>query len=88
MIDWTKTKSGATGEGRTKRCLYRFAITPGDGLHRYAVSCVITNAATGEVISDGHLGSASTAAACKLMAAWSMETGGPRLDATIDGGAA
>lgn len=89
MIQWTKTKTGATGEGRTRCCTYRFVIEPSEvGLHPFGVSCVITNTATGEVISDGRLGAASTVAACKRTAAWSIETGGPRLDASIDGGAA
>lgn len=88
-IHWTKTKAGAAGEGRTKHCTYRFVIEPSEvGLHPFGVSSVITNTATGEVISEGHLGSASTVAACKRTAAWSIKTGGPRLDASIDGGAA
>lgn len=89
-IKWTKTKTktGASGEGRTRCCTYRFVIQPSEFFQRYTVSVVITNTATGEVISEGHLGSASTVAACKATAAWNMETGGPRLDARIDGGAA
>ena len=87
-IKWTKTKTGASGEGRTRCCTYRFAIQPSEFFPRYALSGVITNTATGEVISEGHLGSASTVAACKATAAWNMETGGPRLDARVDGGAA
>lgn len=86
-IKWTRTKAGATGEGRTARCTYRFVIEPGSGLAAYSLDGVILNTATGEVISEGHLGSASTVAACKKTAAWNMETGGPRLDARIEGGA-
>lgn len=84
-IQWTKTKTGAAGEGRTKRCTYRFVIEPSKfGFHRYAIASVITNTATGEVIHEGHLGGASTVAQCKASAAWSMKVGGPRLDARIE----
>lgn len=86
-IKWEKTKTGATGEGSTRCCTYRFVIEPGSGLAAYSLDGVIFNTATGAVISEGHLGSASTVAACKRMAAWNMETGGPNLDARIEGGA-
>lgn len=86
MIKWTKTKTGATGAGRTARCTYRFVIKPSEFFPRYTLSGVITNTATGEVISEGHLGSASTVAQCKETAKWNMEVGGPRLDARIAGG--
>lgn len=88
-IKWTKTKTGATGEGRTRCCTYKFVIQPSQfGFHRYAIASVITNTATGEVIHEGHLGGASTVAQCKATAAWTMKVGGPRLDARIEGGAA
>jgi len=85
-IQWTRTKAGASGEARTRRCTYRFVIQPSEFFQRYTLSGVITNTATGEVISEGHLGSASTVAACKATAAWNMETGGETLDRRIEGG--
>lgn len=86
-IRWTKTKTGAAGVGKTKRCTYRFTIEPSEFLGgRFTLAGVITNTATGEVISEGHLGSASTVSQCKASAKWNMETGGPRLDERIEGG--
>ena len=83
-IKWTKTKTGATGVGRTKHCTYRFVIEPSAFFQRYTLSGEIVNTATGDMISEGHLGSASTVAQCKATAQWNMETGGPRLDERIE----
>jgi hypothetical protein len=86
-ITWKKTKAGATGEASTKHCTYRWVIEPSEiGFQRFTMGVVITNTVTGETIYYGRSGSASTVAACKRMAAEEIGTGGPRLDARIEGG--
>lgn len=83
-IRWTKTATGATGIGHTRHHTYRFTIKPSEFFQWITLSGVITITATGEVVSEGHLGSAATVAQCKASAKWHMETGGPRLDARVD----